>query len=92
MCCTARTRSGLMAKVAILFAIAPAVSPIVGGYLLRFYDWRGIFIFLALFAGILLFAACLAWLPETLAVEKRQSLHPLKVIAGLSGHAESWAV
>ena len=35
----------LMAKVAILFAIAPAVSPIVGGYLLRFYDWRGIFIF-----------------------------------------------
>lgn len=49
----------LMAKVAILFAIAPAVSPIVGGYLLRFYDWRGIFIFLALFAGTL-FAACLA--------------------------------
>ena len=69
----------LMAKVAILFAIAPAVSPIVGGYLLRFYDWRGIFIFLALFAGIL-FAACLAWLPETLAVEKRQSLHPVKLL------------
>ena len=69
----------LMAKVAMLFAIAPAASPIVGGYLLRFYDWRGIFIFLALFASILL-VACLVWLPETLAVEKRQSLHPVKLL------------
>lgn len=65
----------LMAKVAMLFALAPAVSPIVGGYLLQGFDWRGIFVFLALFSGLLL-AACWVWLPETLAVENRQSLHP----------------
>lgn len=78
----------LMAKVAILFALAPAVSPIVGGYLLQIFDWRGIFIFLALFAGLIL-AACWAWLPETLAVEKRQSLHPwhlLRAYQDMLGH------
>lgn len=65
----------LMAKIAMLFAIAPAVAPIVGGYVLRFFDWHGIFIFLAIISGVLL-AACWAWLPETLSAEKRQSLHP----------------
>ncbi|MFZ3038085.1 MAG: multidrug effflux MFS transporter [Rugosibacter sp.] len=78
----------LMAKVAILFALAPAVSPIIGGYLLQIFDWRGIFIFLALFAGLIL-AACWAWLPETLAVEKRQSLHPwhlLRAYQDMLGH------
>ncbi len=69
----------LMAKIAILFAIAPAVAPVAGGYLLRFFDWHGIFIFLALFASFLL-AACAAWLPETLTVEKRQSLHPRELL------------
>lgn len=78
----------LMAKVAILFALAPAVSPIIGGYLLQIFDWRGIFICLALFAGLIL-AACWAWLPETLAVEKRQSLHPwhlLRAYQDMLGH------
>lgn len=65
----------LMAKIAVLFAIAPAIAPVIGGWLLHFFDWPATFIFLALLAALLL-AACALWLPETLPVEQRQSLHP----------------
>lgn len=66
----------LMAKIAILFAIAPAIAPVVGGWILYFFNWHGIFLFLALFSALLLIA-CWLWLPETLAPEQRQSLHPV---------------
>ncbi len=66
----------LMAHIAILFAIAPAIAPIIGGSILAWFDWHGIFFFLAAFTGLILLAAIL-WLPETLPPEKRQSLHPL---------------
>ena len=65
----------LMSKIAVLFAIAPAIAPVIGGWLLHFFDWQASFIFLALLAGSLL-TACALWLPETLAADKRQSLHP----------------
>ncbi len=41
----------VMATIQIIFGIAPAVAPIVGGFLLD-YEWQSIFIFLALYAGI----------------------------------------
>lgn len=66
----------LMAHIAILFAIAPAIAPIIGGSILAWFDWHGIFFFLAAFTGLILLAAIL-WLPETLPPEKRQSLHPV---------------
>jgi DHA1 family bicyclomycin/chloramphenicol resistance-like MFS transporter len=66
----------LMAKIAVLFAIAPAIAPVIGGWVLYFFNWHGIFLFLALFTGLLLIA-CWRWLPETLPPEKRQSLHPV---------------
>jgi DHA1 family bicyclomycin/chloramphenicol resistance-like MFS transporter len=66
----------LMAHIAILFAIAPAIAPIVGGGILAWFNWHGIFMFLVLFSGLMLLA-CWLWLPETLAPEKRQSLHPV---------------
>lgn len=65
-----------MAHIAILFAVAPAIAPVIGGWLLHWFDWHGIFFFLAGFTA-LLFAACWRWLPETLAADRRQSLHPL---------------
>jgi len=63
----------LMAKVALLFAIAPAIAPVIGGWILRFFDWHGVFVFLALLAGLLLLA-CALWLPETLPPARRQPL------------------
>jgi DHA1 family bicyclomycin/chloramphenicol resistance-like MFS transporter len=61
----------LMSKIAIMFAIAPAVAPIIGGWILRFFGWRAIFVFLALAAAGLCLI-CKWKLPESLPPEKRQ--------------------
>jgi DHA1 family bicyclomycin/chloramphenicol resistance-like MFS transporter len=65
----------LMAMVAIVFAIAPAISPLIGGWLHHWFGWRSVFIFMAVYtAGLLAYTA--RNLPETLAPEKRQPFHP----------------
>jgi len=53
-----------MSRVTMVFSIAPAVAPIVGGIITTRYGWEAIFWFLALFSLVLL-AACWQWLPET---------------------------
>ncbi len=63
----------MMAQVTILFAIGPAVAPILGGRIFLAFDWHAIFIFMALF-GALMLALCIRYLPETLPPEKRQSI------------------
>lgn len=64
-----------MALVTVIFAAAPVLAPIIGGWLLAWFDWHAIFFFLTGYT-ILLTLACLRWLPETLPPEKRHSLHP----------------
>ncbi|MES1987173.1 MAG: multidrug effflux MFS transporter [Pseudomonadota bacterium] len=68
----------VMATVQMLFGIAPAIAPIIGGMLLGIY-WQAIFIFLALYAGLSLWAA-IRYLPETVPVEKRMPLSAKQVI------------
>lgn len=65
----------MMSRISIMFAAAPAIAPIIGGWIYAFFDWHGIFVFMALF-GVVLWAATFAWLPETLPPELRQSLKP----------------
>jgi DHA1 family bicyclomycin/chloramphenicol resistance-like MFS transporter len=65
----------MMAHVGILFAIAPAVAPIVGGWIYAWFGWHAIFIFLAVF-GAAIWLAAWRLLPETLPPERRQSLEP----------------
>ncbi len=69
----------LMAQVQMIFGIAPAIAPIIGGWLLGLFNWEATFWFLALFAVVLM---VLVWryLPETLDPAKRQSLRPAKVL------------
>lgn len=62
----------VMATVQMLFGIAPAVAPIIGGFLLGIH-WQAIFIFLAIYAAITLWAA-IQFLPETMPAEKRLKL------------------
>jgi len=63
----------LMARIALVFAIAPAVGPVLGGWLHVWFGWRSVFVFLALFtAGVWFW--CWRALPETLHHEHRQSL------------------
>ena len=59
----------VMATIHIIFGIAPAVAPIVGGFLLD-YEWQSIFIFLALYAGIAIFLSSRI-LPETMPLKDR---------------------
>jgi len=64
-----------MALVSVIFAAAPVLAPIIGGWLLAWFGWYAIFVFLTVYA-LVLGLACFLWLPETLPPEKRQSLHP----------------
>lgn len=68
----------VMATVQMLFGIAPAVAPIIGGLLLGVH-WQAIFIFLALYSGVSLLAA-MRYLPETMPAEKRLPLSAKQVI------------
>lgn len=63
----------LFANIAMVFSLAPAIAPIVGGYLSTTIGWRSIFAMLVLFTLVLLVASrnCL---PETLPPERRQPL------------------
>jgi len=67
----------VMATVQMLFGIAPAVAPIIGGVLLGIH-WQAIFIFLALYAGLSLWAA-IRYLPETMPLAKRMPLSARQV-------------
>jgi DHA1 family bicyclomycin/chloramphenicol resistance-like MFS transporter len=68
----------VMATVQMLFGSAPAVAPIIGGLLLGIH-WQAIFIFLALYAALSLWAA-VKYLPETMPKEKRLPLSAKQVI------------
>ncbi|MBD8533084.1 MULTISPECIES: multidrug effflux MFS transporter [unclassified Massilia] len=65
----------MMSHIMMVFGLAPAIAPIVGGWLHVHFGWRSTFIFLAVF-GALLIAMTLRLLPESLPVEKRQPFHP----------------
>ena len=66
----------IMSSIMMIFSIAPAIAPVVGGYLHSAFGWRSVFGFLF---GFGVCALVWAWyrLPETLPVTKRQSLHPV---------------
>lgn len=70
----------VMATVQMLFGIAPAIAPIIGGLLLGIH-WQIIFIFLAFYAGLSLFAA-VRFLPETMPAPMRVPLSMRQVAKG----------
>lgn len=65
----------LMASVAVMFGLAPAIAPIMGGWIHDALGWRAVFGFLACY-GAMLCAWSYRFLPETLPPQNRQSLHP----------------
>ncbi|HET7724500.1 MAG TPA: multidrug effflux MFS transporter [Propionibacteriaceae bacterium] len=72
----------MMAQVAMIFAIAPAIAPIVGGWVVAFASWRTIFG--GLFVVGLLLAAMVAFaVPETHPLEKRRALNVGDVLKGV---------
>lgn len=65
----------LMSQVSMVFGIAPAIAPIIGGWILGWERWPAIFWFLVAFSVALLAATWLA-LPETHPREARFPLRP----------------
>lgn len=61
----------LLSLVTMIFSIAPAIAPVLGGWIVKFFDWRTIFLALLGYT-ILLGWFCYKRLPETLPKEKRQ--------------------
>ena len=58
------------ALLMLINGVEPIFAPIIGGQLLRFTSWRGVFLFLSV-VGILMFVAVLFALPETLPLQRR---------------------
>ena len=65
----------LLSLVTMIFAIAPAIAPILGGWIVKLYDWRTIFLVLFAYTSLLLWF-CYKKLPETLPIEKRTPFNP----------------
>ena len=65
----------LMSHITMMFALAPAIAPVIGGRLQEWFGWRSVFAFIAL-ATLAVWLACWRLLPETLPPERRQPLHP----------------
>jgi DHA1 family bicyclomycin/chloramphenicol resistance-like MFS transporter len=71
----------LMSQVSMIFGIAPALAPVIGGWLLGWQRWPGIFWFLAAFAmGLVV----VVWrgLPETHAPDARLPLQAKPLLRG----------
>lgn len=74
----------LMSQVSMIFSIAPAIAPIIGGWLLGWSNWMGIFWFLVALSTVLLVVTC-TWLPETHPPHARLSLHPGRLLQDYLG-------
>lgn len=87
----------LMSRVMMIFAVAPAVAPVIGGLLLQVGPWPITFWFMAVMAVLLIVVVAVA-LPETHPVERRiplrvgSLLHSLLVVTrNATFHRVAWA-
>ena len=65
----------LLSMVTMIFSIAPALAPVVGGWIVTWFDWRAIFLALC---GYTLVLGWVCWkhLPETVPKTQRQPFNP----------------
>ncbi len=78
----------LMSRVMMIFSLAPAIAPVIGGVLLQAGPWPITFWFMALVA-LLLVGVVAAWLPETHPAERRIPLRVGALVRGLATVARS---
>lgn len=71
----------VMSQVTIYFGIAPAIAPIIGGFLFVHLGWHSVFWFLVA-VGVVLFAANWKLLPETLHKSERQPFEVRHLMRG----------
>jgi DHA1 family bicyclomycin/chloramphenicol resistance-like MFS transporter len=66
---------GMMASITMVFGLAPAIAPVIGGWLHTTFGWRSVFLFLTVL-GLALLVSTWRWVPETLAPSARVPFHP----------------
>lgn len=71
-------RQRVYAKLNAAFALAPAIGPVAGTYLVRALDWRANFAVLAVLGALLWFAVW-RWLPETHPHPDRRAIRPTRL-------------
>ncbi len=69
----------LMSSMMLVFSLAPAVAPIIGGWVHVALGWRSVFGMLVVIGAVLM-VFCALKLPETHPREQRTPLHPLALI------------
>ncbi|TDT31323.1 multidrug effflux MFS transporter [Naumannella halotolerans] len=74
----------LMSRVMMIFGLAPAIAPIIGGVLVTSSGWRSVFGFMT-GIGVLLVAVVILCLPETHPVERRTELSVRGLLRSLFG-------
>lgn len=72
---TGAEAQGVLTYMMMVFGLAPAIAPILGGWLHVTFGWRAVFVFLSTF-GLLMFVTCFRALPESLPPTGRHPFHP----------------
>jgi DHA1 family bicyclomycin/chloramphenicol resistance-like MFS transporter len=67
-----RAAATMLSRLFLVLGAAPVLAPTIGGEMLRFTSWRGIFALLAVY-GVLMIVVGYRTLPETLPPERRRS-------------------
>ncbi|MGA9572560.1 MAG: multidrug effflux MFS transporter [Lysobacterales bacterium] len=67
-----------MSQVMLLFALGPAIAPVLGGWLHDQFGWRSVFWFLSIMGGALLLMGF--FITETLRMDQRRSIRPISVM------------
>jgi DHA1 family bicyclomycin/chloramphenicol resistance-like MFS transporter len=67
-----RAAATMLSRLFLVLGAAPVLAPTIGGELLRFTSWRGIFALLAVY-GVLMIVVGARTLPETLPPQRRQN-------------------
>ena len=70
----------ILSHVMMVFGLAPAIAPILGGWLQVSFGWRSIFWFLSGF-GIMMYVAVWRALPESLPPQQRHPFHASVIAA-----------
>jgi DHA1 family bicyclomycin/chloramphenicol resistance-like MFS transporter len=70
----------MMANIMMVFGLAPAIAPVIGGYISSHLSWRAVFAFLCLF-GLLVTVCAWKFVPESLEKAKRQPFDLQTILA-----------
>ncbi len=73
-----------ISSIILIFGVAPAIAPILGGFLHVQFGWRSIFVFLTGFTA-LVFLMVFLFLDESLPKDKRHDFHPIAIMRNYIG-------